>query len=334
MKTKLLILALLPICVFAQPSVKQPATMQSMHDSIVSAHNLLKAPAPQRISPPAAQHSPQVMQWLCDSSYTYSFMSPMDSIPIGKRFYIYDSKGNMTLEAHYTWKSTTNQWINSSKYEYTYDSNGNKTLEIDYTWNSTTNQWVNSSKYEYNYDSNGNKTLGILYTWDNSTNQWIGSSKHQYTYDLKGNKTLDTSYRIINNQWVSAGKIEYTYDSKGMNTTITYYSITYYSSNNFSQLLEELNSKTENTFDSNGNKTMATSYVWKSSSNQWVINSKVEFTYNTNGLNSTSASYVLNTSNNQWLGSGSKYVYLYDINGKLYQLNYITGIQLPIVGII
>lgn len=236
-----------------------------------------------------------------------------DSLNMKQEYTTYDANGNNTLYIYYSWNSTSNQWVGSSKIESTFDANGNIILSTSYFWDSSTNQWVGFDKNEVTYNANGNNILSTSYSWNSASNQWVGSNKDESTYDINGNIILRTGYswNSTTNQWVCTGKLESVYDGNGniiLNTS--------YSWNNTSNQWVGAG-KSEFAYDGNGNNTLETDYNWDANNNQWVGRLKLEYTYDTNSKKTLETHYSWDTNNNQWVGR-DKYESTYDGNNTLY----------------
>ena len=115
--------------------------------------------------------------------------------------------------AYYEWDPQKKDWRGQLyKYEYEYDTLGNKTVDATYTWSDQKWGWVAKSKNEYKYDANGVRIMVSRYETDDSGN-WIGSNKRIY-YEKDGVRYSE-SYRWdkMNNEWYGINKYEsYDYD--------------------------------------------------------------------------------------------------------------------------
>jgi len=221
----------------------------------------------------------------------------LDSIvsKTSKYIYVYDDKGNNTLQISYTWRN--NIWAEHTKCEYTYNVNGNQIMCIFYNW--TNNTWVENRKYEYTYNANGNRIIyNVHYTWKD--NAWKKKYKSEYTYDANGNQTMWIDYFWENNMWVKVSKHKSTYDANE-NQTIR---IDYFWENN----IWVKDTKFKNTYDTNKNEILRIYYCWKNGIR--VKSSKHESTYDTLGNQTINIYYT--RKNNSWIEI-SKDECIYDI---------------------
>ncbi len=218
-----------------------------------------------------------------------------------KSEFFYNTSGQDTLVINYFWDNTTREWVNHSKEGYTYDANGNFISNITYSssnqieygvkyentyddsghliissvyyWDATSHHFVNSGIYEYTYDANWNVTAKIFSYWDESTSQWIPSYKDEYFYDANGNRTLETGsdWYSPTSEWLIHQKRGFTFDSNGNMTSDSSY-------------WDEINggnywSKSEHTYDDDGNLTFSVNYRWNETTSQWDTYSQDTYYY-------------------------------------------------------
>jgi len=222
--------------------------------------------------------------------------------------YAYDERGNRILEARYHWDSITEQW-KGYKYEYAYDISGNLILEAYYSWNSVTEQWE-SFKSEYAYDERENLILERRYHWNSDIEQWEVFWKLEYTYDESGDLILEARYNWDSNaeQW-EGYKYEYAYDERG-NCILE---IDYHWDSNTEQW--KGNWKFEFAYDESGNLILEVEYDWDSNTEQWEVFWKLENTYDESGNLILEAGYNWDSNTEQWKGNW-KFEFAYDKSGN------------------
>jgi Secretion system C-terminal sorting domain/Family of unknown function (DUF3836) len=246
-----------------------------------------------------------------DSTITYKFITPTDSVLEYKYEYAYDNKGKRTSYVGYRWNATENNWINSSKNEYAYDDKGNETLSAYYDWNADKNDWVGRYKRESINDDKGKGILYANFYWNATKNDWVRSYKYEYAYDVKENIIFSAYYNwdTIKNEWVAGNKSEYTYDDKGNQTL--------YVSYDWSVAKNEwlVNSKSESTYDDKENQALSAHYNWNPTKNEWVVSYKFESNYDDKGNITLYSYYKWDTTKNEWVAQ-HKYEYAYNDKGK------------------
>ncbi len=226
--------------------------------------------------------------------------------PDGKRVgtfkeeYGFDANGTQVMTAVYAWDNTINDWRGTEKSEFVYDNEDRIVSNTEYTW--LNNAWVPQTKYTYTYDSEGREAEFYTYSRNKNTNQLEYSKAHLQQWDDAGRKIMDVQYTAYSNGGWSAGtKTEWTYDANGNQTEYVYYASI--ANHNWVGSMRELWE-----YNAAGKKTMYTKYSWANSA--WVGESKEEWQYAGSTL-TLNAKYVW--SNGAWVGS-AKEVWEYTSN--------------------
>jgi len=215
----------------------------------------------------------------------------------------YDSNNHETVHIAYTWDMATSTWLADTKKETTYNASGKETVSMDYSWQSGTSTWTLTGKTEYTYDANGylvqeiesklntgtsllendqksvfsndgsgRDTLATSYTWNKGTMVWDLSGKITITYNTNGEMASVISYqwKSDTSTWEGLFKATYSYNGSNLSTLILY------TWNKNSSAWVEF-TKTENLYDTNGNITVETSYMWNV--NVWDKQSVANYYY-------------------------------------------------------
>jgi hypothetical protein len=120
---------------------------------------------------------------------------------------------------------------------------------------------------------------------------------------------ISVNWNSEKGKWENSSKSEYTYDANGNITVYLYYDL-----NNFISQWEN-SYKSEYTYDTNGNPTVGIYSDWNSETSQWENSSKSEYTYDANGNPTVEIYSYWNSETSQWENS-SKSEYTYDANGN------------------
>ncbi len=216
---------------------------------------------------------------------------------VAKDYYIYDNDRRNTQHISYVWVNT--RWVNLEKEEFTYGTNGNVLSALGYTWNTTTDQWVTTSKYELTYTNNlvsliktsewtnnqwtdqfkieftylnGIYSSQIAYTWNKITLQWDNTWKFGYTYDGLSRRILKEEWMWSNNNWSDTKKTTYAYDANS-NMNLSYDSI--WDSTTSEWMLYE---RGEYTYDAS-KRLLSAIHAMSIGPGLWLNSRKSEYTY-------------------------------------------------------
>lgn len=218
-----------------------------------------------------------------DSTYTYSILSPTDSIPIQKRVCSYSNiKGdsdcfNFSSCIDYEWNFSFNKWEPVRKEDFRRDDAKNTRAAISFEWDNAEREWIPA--YKEVYFSPNNSYSSYRYAYDREAKEWVAvdyfsnrSSDRGYFFELKrtdfndrttsGRRETSTNNDIgqrvetlgdiwddIKKEWVQSYRFEYTYTSQGRNFTET----SYYWRNDIEDW--ELETFNQTNYDAMGNRT-------------------------------------------------------------------------------
>ncbi len=181
----------------------------------------------------------------------------------------------------FNWDDPNTEWDSSYRNIYTYNINGDVTVDI---YQSFSTSWENVSKTENTYNSAFKKTKYEYFTW--IAPNWVPSQKTEYIYDSNNNLIKETYFIWNGTAYDSSMRYLYTYD---VNNKLQSYIIQSYSAGWVDA------SKTDYTYDSNGNVTDEVISNWNTITNQWDFILKIMYTYNT-------SNYVLTQINQNYSG--------------------------------
>ena len=140
--------------------------------------------------------------------------------PFTKTTYEYDEGGKLVLRMFYNGLDTSNQWIQSAKYEYRYNENG----LLDTCLYSTirNGSWRESERSIYSYDEN-QQCIGLLVQrkggWGPFANSWMDSYRYEFEYE--NGELVAELYYAGGGGWFGGGEMtldsknEYEFDAKG-----------------------------------------------------------------------------------------------------------------------
>jgi len=207
---------------------------------------------------------------------------------------VYNSSGQNLQNASYEWDKIDNQWVGISKSELATDSI--KGINSWYIWDKISSLWVIESKTkdESTYDSNGNLTQSIRFDWDNINSQWYYRYKNEINYNSTDMQMLTCDYHwdLINEKWVLETKVESTYNSSDqMTQRIQSYQ-------NGSETVASEKDKWEYGYDTNRRLILTLRYIY--SSGQFTLNTKSEFSYDSNGEQIGTFNYTWDNITSQW----------------------------------
>ncbi|WP_340112554.1 hypothetical protein [Maribellus mangrovi] len=231
-----------------------------------------------------------------DSTYTFHFYTPVDSVLVLKQYANYFFDENKILLSRFQMDSLSGEWLHVIEDVYYYDDFGNETLNVTDVKDTINNTWVHDKKVEHDFDINGNEIYYAFYRWNDSLNIWIGSSKTVRNYDEQNHLLLREIYEWDSDsiKWDMVIKHEYAFDSKGNKILDVSYGRDWQTN-----VLTPSN-KYEYQFDGNGNKIMGASYSWNKEKEQWRGTSKSESVYDDFGNSTLSYDYTWDNENDKW----------------------------------
>ncbi|HET7733332.1 MAG TPA: T9SS type A sorting domain-containing protein, partial [Paludibacter sp.] len=123
-----------------------------------------------------------------------------------------------------TLNNSTNLLENDEKFVFSNDAAGRDTLSTEYKWNSSTAAWDLYGKTVITYSPNDAPTSVTSYQWNSSKLLWEGVFKAVYSFDV-GYMTSFIIYMWDDNSstWVGYSKSDYLYNTNGNKTVETTY---------------------------------------------------------------------------------------------------------------
>lgn len=171
-----------------------------------------------------------------DSSFTFLFNSPTDSVLYNKSISKYNDQGDLVLqetrypetadddrrkeivyqenkriETLFKFDKNDEKWVEHIKYEELY-SNDLLQTKIDYSWRE--GEWKEIDKETFKYNENNSVTENIVYKWDEDLQDWALSSKREMIYNDKGNETLQQYYLFTDSKFEPFEKVESIYEGE------------------------------------------------------------------------------------------------------------------------
>lgn len=260
----------------------------------------------------------------------------------------YDAYGNLTYDARYIWNEQNSCWVlNDSKSEQ-FDSEGNLIQSISESGDGSyyeemkweKDKYIRVEEYvgddgemyagfrtiEYK-DESGRRIMVVESSWSNG--RWEDNTRITTSYDNKGREECLLRYSYYDGTWSLINGYKYEVIRVGnretrqkrewksidkewsepFNKVVTVY-------DDYERVIEVIDwSKTEYTYDSNGNQTLIVISYWDTESNQWTPEEKTEYAFDSANNKILEARYRLNHSTNCWVGSEKNEVE-YDAEGK------------------
>jgi hypothetical protein len=239
--------------------------------------------------------------------------------------WIWNEKGNGKFWELYDKDTLTGHWFPNDKEEYAWDESGNKITHIDYDPDSLTGGWRKNAIEDYTYNANGDQTSHLLRFVDRSTGAMVNSRKTETTYDYAENIQTDLhqDYDTITGEWVNDVKQTYSTDideninfdyilSEEWNITLQKWETVLFMEALYDENGNTISidtrfyeffmfTKSEYTFDENGNQTGQIDYEWDFVSSQFIYDSKYVNEYNAVDNIAGTTKYVWDTTENDWI---------------------------------
>lgn len=244
--------------------------------------------------------------------------STMQWRSLNKNVYEYDSNGNYLTSNYFERQDETSDWEWKKRRDYYYDENEDLIQIKEYSRTDAESEWVFTANTLYTFDTEHRTLTYIVYDWDFSNEVWKTSVDYEYDYDAYGNLILSARYSNAQGRQIQSMS-EYQYDSNGNNLYLRSRSWSWNYSTNENELMSDY--FYENEYNTEGQLTLTTSKNWYLSSNEWS-GSKSEITYDYQGNRSQSVNYQWNNSLELWI-LDDRYTYYYSDQ-------VISSVSLPI----
>ena len=177
------------------------------------------------------------------------------------------------------------EWVDSLRTVKTYNAANVNIMTHNAKWNSTESKWVMTSMTRTDISDvtiDGiRRTLNASWRCD-ADSIWIGVQKDTATYSVSNKKLYEARYvSWANYDWVPSYKIEYEYDNSERIISDQRFK--------WDANVWKGDYRHEYGYDEQGHQNMKASYVsWNTTTNSWIGNTKTEDTYGSNGQVSTS----------------------------------------------
>ncbi|MEO1214308.1 MAG: T9SS type A sorting domain-containing protein [Bacteroidota bacterium] len=216
-----------------------------------------------------------------DSTYTYSILSPTDSIPIQKRLCSYSTyKGDA---ACFNFSSC-----------------------IEYSWNFSFNKWEPVRKEDLRRDDEKNTRASISFNWDNAKRVWTPAYKEVYFSPNNNYSSYRYIYDLDNKEWVAVD-----YFSNYSTDREYYFELKRTDFNDRTTSGRRELSKNNNL----GQRVESQGDIWDDTKKDWVQSTRFEFTYTTFGRRLTETGYYWRNDIEDW-ELESFYQTNYDVSGN------------------
>lgn len=259
-----------------------------------------------------------------DSTHTYSFLSPRDSIITEKSIYSYDANKKLRLILQDTFDVTKNKLYVNSKTEYQYDADGNQTLFLFSLWRQPRNEWYVKKKIENSFENDKINQLELYFDIYNDS-LFMNSQEFKMTY-RNDKKTLET--------WALNYSLKY--------NTFGYYIL--FSYNNTGKIVSQVllnwdnttntwkdTSKREYLYDNSDKLIEVVNYTRNSFNTIWMNNYKIAYSYNNKSNLIQEISSVWNTTFNIWQGQYKTESTFNEKNKEVTRIYYTAG-SVKVVG--
>jgi hypothetical protein len=162
-----------------------------------------------------------------------------------------------------------------SKITYFYGQGGS--VDSVYNYTAAENQsWALSAKIYFRYDTNGRITKYEIVTFDEEDKIWMKLGENRYTYNAGGQRTESAIYVYLFIDPMLFMKTLYTYNTAGRLTAEETSAL------NLQNFQFEKTTKSEYTYNENGDQEVYTDYTWSAADAKWVEDYKTEFLYDNN----------------------------------------------------
>lgn len=125
----------------------------------------------------------------------YLMLSPYYTTGSWSQTYFAEN-GKIAMEARYTWNSSMNAFVGSSRTDYEYDEKGRVIRTATYRYDTGKGAWIGSGKYGVSYDDDDNQIGTESYQWDSANNKWRGTFKVESYQVNEGNVQI-----FVNTRW-------------------------------------------------------------------------------------------------------------------------------------
>lgn len=248
-----------------------------------------------------------------DSSKTYTFQSPFDSVKSAKDYYHYQANTTTLIEYSY---DSEDGWVFDKKFFVKKNGNGNVIKSVEYR--TQDGDWLPIVMLTYSYDDNGNESEKATYNWDNVDNEWNLSWRYEYSYNENSRIKEKISYQGVtgseSDTIFSKDVYEYS-DFDSLKTQITY------THDGDSYVKDE---KDEYAYNDMNQKTSVITWQWSVALDSWQWDTKVTFNYNDENLLEEKEELTWDLANFEWIPYSDKYSYAYNSSGQRTQeINYV-----------
>jgi YD repeat-containing protein len=183
----------------------------------------------------------------------------------------YDEKGNYTTILYDTIDQTNGKYINNERTTCSYDYINMVGIEIVQYYNLDSGEWKNAERIEFDFDTEGHTSYDniVFEKWSNTSHEWEVESMTKSIYD-KNDNLIYTEFRFPENKYFS--KTEYTYDINGNKKEILY--------SEWDTISKQYIDYMKYNYVSDEEKIIESVYLWDKETNNWIATSTHNDTYN------------------------------------------------------
>src|SRR5690606_34630891 len=192
---------------------------------------------------------------------------------------------------------SSGQQLFQNKEEFSFDSYGNLTSEAYYSWDSFNNEWLGDYKESKVFDWNGSLLSNTIYQWNDVAEAWENDYKTEWTYNAFGSIIRTTEFLWNGSAWIPNSKDEFVLNAAGLPTE----ALTFFWDDNAGAWGSQAVFKTEFTYNINNYELSRTNAFWNGL--QWQNIDKTEKTYTSSGLVISESNYYWDSGNSVWMGS-------------------------------
>jgi len=190
------------------------------------------------------------------------------------------------------WNAATRKFYYGYHVQNQYDVSGKDTVEIDQSWDTTTNNWVNSTKYSHTWLWQS-LAYDLNMTWDTASMSWVNYTRTDYTYDGNNFLVQSLGFSWNGSNWIQNTRSSYTNNAAGLPLESI---LEYYNGSSW-----DTNSRSQFTYTADGLLLNQLNQGYNTGTHQWINSNEYVNTYFANGMYQTKASSKWNTIDNVWL---------------------------------
>ncbi len=245
-------------------------------------------------------------EWKCDSIWHWGWDNNSSSWRKSNRtIKSYDNGGKIISNIYVYWDFNLSQWTGIDKDIYAYYNTDTLKSTLRYKWNKTDNSWIENAHTFYLTDGRDYENESKNY--DQVNNVFTSGSKTNVTYTLNSTERISQSLEILTMTWKNSSR-----NITSVNASGNYEFGISQVWNNSDWLNYE---KTEIIYDTEGQATRESYFLWNPILGAWVNRWKIEYEYNLTGWKIKSSLMDWDEISQTWM-QVSRFIFHYDENGN------------------